>query len=119
MLRRPRMFLGGRGETGEGGEALWRKAKPSVFKKNRLGTMKGSFGHYFQLGHYSGASRALAWHHPHPPSVLKHLQLFLSQWSLLVLVACSLPVSVTFLWLLQLAFPQSRVATSPRSLAFV
>ena len=68
--------------------------------------MKGSFGHYFLFRHYSGASRALAWRHPHlpplHPRVLKHLQLFLSQWSLLVLVACSLPVFVTFLWLLQL-----------------
>ena len=73
-------------------------------KKNRLGTMTGSFGHYFLFKHYSDASRALAWRHPSPPPrVLKHLQLLLSQQSLLVLVACSLPVSITFLWLLQLA----------------
>ena len=49
-------------------------------KKNRLGAMKGSFGHHLLFRHYSGASRALAWHYPHPPPLpprmLKHLQLF-------------------------------------------
>ena len=85
--------------------------------------MKGSFGHYFLFRHYSGASRALAWRHPHPPPlhprVLKDVQLFLSQWSLLVLVACSLPVSVTFLWLLQLAVVPTVGHCDERSLAFV
>ena len=37
---------------------LWRKAKSCFFcTENHLGTMKGSFGHYF--GHYSGTIRAL------------------------------------------------------------
>ena len=35
-------------------------------KKESLGTMKASFGHYFLFRQYSGASRALAWRHPTP-----------------------------------------------------
>ena len=38
--------------------------KSNIFlfqKKNLLGSMKGSFGHYFLFRHYSGASWTLAW----------------------------------------------------------